>query len=168
MTRTTCLPGNPDTVLYQSGIVAEVRGQSARVEFIHSGTCGGCSGNQGCGLGPILAMFRGARPHSMELDIAETGLELKVGDTVRIAMAGRQLLKIVSLVYLLPLLGMFSGAWLAATVIPDASDLTAVVGAFGGLLCVSGVLALTWHRQAGRSLCSARLHSRTPVQSGAD
>ncbi len=97
-------------MIYQSGIVTEVHGKTARVEFVRSGSCGGCSSDQGCGLGPVLAMFRLPRPHSLEFDTDEVGFRLKVGDTVRITMAGHQLLKIVSLAYLLPLLGMFSGA----------------------------------------------------------
>lgn len=160
--------GVQDTVLYQSGIVAELRGQTARVEFIRSGSCGGCSGDKGCGLGPILAMFRQPRPLSLEFETADDGLELKVGDTVRIAMAGQQLLKVISLAYLLPLLGMFSGAWLAAAAIPDASDMSAVVGALSGLFCVSGLLALTGLGKAASYLRHAQLQPLMPARSHAD
>jgi positive regulator of sigma E activity len=113
-------------------------------------------------------MFRLPRPHSLEFDTDEVGFRLKVGDTVRITMAGHQLLKIVSLAYLLPLLGMFSGAWLAAAAIPDASDLSAVVGALSGLFCVSGLLALTGLGKAGGYLRSAQLQPGMPAQSGTD
>ena len=140
----------------------------ARVEFIRSGSCGGCSGDQGCGLGPILTMFHRPRPHSVELDIGDTGPELKVGDTVRIAMAGHQFLKIVSLAYLLPLLGMFSGAWLAATAIPVAPDISAVAGALGGLFCISGLLALMGPVDSRRYLQNAQFQRLMPVQSGRD
>jgi positive regulator of sigma E activity len=155
-------------VLYQIGIVVEALGQTVRVEFIRSGSCGGCAGDQGCGLGPILAMFRRPRPHSLEFDTGDGGLELKVGDTVRIAMAGHQLLKIVGLAYLLPLLGMFSGAWLAAAAIPGSPDISAVVGALSGLFCVSALLARTGVVEAGSYLQNAQLQSLTPVQTSGD
>jgi len=155
-------------VLYQSGIVAEVCGQTARVEFIRSGSCGGCSSDKGCGLGPILAMGYRPRSHFLEFDTDDVGIGLKVGDTVRISIAEHQLLKFISLAYLLPLLGMFSGAWLATVAIPDASDLGAVVGALSGLFCVAGLLALTGIGKAGGYLRSDQLQSVKPAQSGAD
>jgi sigma-E factor negative regulatory protein RseC len=156
-------------MLYQRGIVAEIRGQMARVEFIRSGSCGGCSGNQGCGLGPLLAMLRPARPHSLEIDISCGGASaLKVGDTVRIAMAGNQLLKIVSLAYLLPLLGMLSGALLASRAVPDAADIGVLAGALSGLFGVSGLLALSGVGRAGSYLRQAQLQPVAPPRSGAD
>ena len=113
-------------------------------------------------------MFHRPRSHVVELYIGDTGPGLKVGDTVRIAMAGHQFLKIVSLAYLLPLLGMFSGAWLAAVVIPVAPDISAVAGALGGLFCISGLLALVGPVDSGRYLQNAQFQRLMPVQSGRD
>jgi positive regulator of sigma E activity len=155
-------------LLYQIGIVVEARDQTARVEFLRSSSCGGCSGDQGCGLGPILAMFHRPRPHSVELYVGDTGPEFKVGETVRIAMAGHQFLKIVTLAYLLPLLGMFSGAWLAAMAIPVAPDISAVAGTMVGLFCISGLLARTGPVDSRRYLKNAQFQPLMPVKSGRD
>jgi len=152
-------------VLYQVGIVVEVRDRTARVEFIRSGSCGGCSTNQGCGLGPILALFRRSRPHSLEFDTRAGGLALKIGDSVRVAMAEQQLLKIVSLAYLLPLVGMLVGAWLATASVSDAPDISAVLGALGGLFCVFWLLARTGVVAAGGYLQSAALQPYISRQS---
>lgn len=128
-------------MLYQNGIVAEVRGKTARVEFLRSGICGGCAGDRGCGLGPILAMFNKTRAHAIEFDLDAIPGPIRTGDAVRIAMAGPELLKVVGLAYVAPLLGMFAGAWLAATVVPEAGDVSAVFGAFAGVVCISRLLA---------------------------
>jgi positive regulator of sigma E activity len=146
-------------VLYQNGIVTQVSGKTARVEFFRSGICGGCVGDQGCGLGPILAMFNRSRPHSMEFDMDAIPAEIRAGDAVRIAIAGQQFLKVVSLAYLTPLLGMFTGAWLAATMVPAAGDVSAVVGAMTGVLCVSQLLARSTMAKMDEYLRSARLES---------
>lgn len=140
----------------------------ARIEFIRSGSCAGCSGDQGCGLGPVLAMFHRPQPHSLEFDTGHDRLELNVGDTVRIAMAGHELLKIVSLAYLLPLLGMFCGAWLAAAALPGEPDISAVIGALGGLFFVSGLLARTGVTEVGNYMRSAHIQPLARARSGGD
>jgi len=146
-------------VLYQNGIVTQVSGKIARVEFFRSGICGGCVGDRGCGLGPILAMFNRSRAHSIEFDTDATSAEIRAGAAVRIAIAGQQLLKVASLAYLAPLLGMFTGAWLAATLVPAAGDVSAVVGAIAGALCVSRLLARSKMAKMEEYLRSARLES---------
>ena len=144
-------------MLYQNGIVAELRGKTARVEFLRSGICGGCAGDRGCGLGPILAMFSKTRTHAIEFDVDAIPEPIRTGDAVRIAIAGPELLKVVGLAYLAPLLGMFAGAWLAATVFPEAGDVSAVFGALAGAVCISRLLAATSLATADRYLRTAHL-----------
>ncbi len=47
-------------MLYRTGKIVAVRDGSARVEFENAAACGGCAAGQGCGLGPLLALFRRA------------------------------------------------------------------------------------------------------------
>ena len=154
------------TALYQTGIVVDARADRIRIEFIRSGSCGGCANDQGCGLGPILALLRPTRPQSVELDSRSLEFELNVGDTVRLVLAGHQLLKIVGLAYLLPILGMFIGAWLAAKTIAGAPDISAVAGALTGLLFVSWLLARAGIVQAGGYLHGAQIQAHTSARAG--
>ena len=128
-------------MIYQNGIVSEIRGNAARVRFRRAGGCGQCAGDQGCGLGPILSMFKLARNHDLDIDIAAAEPEIRVGDAVRIAISGKHLLRFAILAYLVPLSGLFSGAWLATLAIPQAGDVSALFGAVIGALCASQLLA---------------------------
>ena len=120
-------------MLYQTGTVTEVSGRGARVEFQPVTVCGGCSGGQGCGLGPLLAMFRRNEQNSLRFQI-ERGDCIRVGDRVRVALPPGQLVKFASLAYLMPLIGLAVGAWLATTIVPNGGDLSSVTGAMIGML----------------------------------
>jgi len=120
-------------MLYQSGTVTEICGTSVRVEFDPAMACGGCSGGYGCGLGPLLAMFRTKGRNFLFFQV-EKGARVSVGDRVRVALPARQLVKFASLAYLMPLLGLMVGAWVATILVPHGGDISAVAGAVLGAL----------------------------------
>ena len=148
-------------MLHQNGIVTEVRRNSARIEFFRSGLCGGCAGDQGCGLGPILAMFNRSRAHSLAFDLEATLADIRAGDVVRIAIPGQQFLKVAGLAYFAPLVGMLTGAWLATAMLPEAGDVSAVVGAMTGIILVSRLLAGSKMAKTEQYLSSARVEAVT-------
>jgi sigma-E factor negative regulatory protein RseC len=129
-------------MLYQTGTVIENRGTCVRVEFDPVMACGGCSGGQGCGLGPLLAMFRSKERNFLYLEI-ESGDRVRVGDRVQVALPADQLVKFASLAYLMPLLGLIIGAWLATELVPYGGDMSAVAGAMLGALAGWGGLMVS-------------------------
>ena len=95
----------------------------------------------------------------MEFDLAATSAEILAGDVVRIAIPGQQLLKVVGLAYVAPLMGMLTGAWLAVAMLPEAGDVSAVVGAMTGVILVSRLLAKSKMAKTEHYLQSARLEA---------
>ena len=102
---------------------------------------------QGCGLGPLLAMFSRAE-HGYWLDLqALDGDRLQAGDRVCVGLPEGQLVKSVSLAYVLPMLGILVGAWSAAVLYPELGDLSAVAGALAGMVMGWAGLALSRNRR---------------------
>lgn len=136
-------------MLYQTGTVAQIHDSRARIEFEPRTACGGCAAGQGCGLGPLLAMFR--RPRRALWINPETlnGSGLEVGDPVRIALLSGQLTRFAGLAYAMPTAGLLAGAWLFAALFPGFGELSAVIGAVTGI-------GLSW-------LCLASAGKRPPA-----
>jgi sigma-E factor negative regulatory protein RseC len=154
-------------MIFQSGIVSEIRGDIARVEIFRSGICSACAGDRGCGLGPILAMFNRTRSTILDIDLPVQRLGIEVGDAVRIAISGQQLLVAAGLAYLLPLSGMLVGAWLATRVVPGGADISAICGAVIGALGTSQLLARGAAARLHRYLRGARVERLKPADSSA-
>lgn len=119
---------------YQAGFVVEIGPSGARIE-VESGTvCGNCGSGRGCGLGPLIALFR--RPAYqlwVALDDAQKG-SVAVGDSIRVSLSAAELIKISSVAYLVPVAGMLVGAWLVSVLLPQFGDASAVAGAGLGVL----------------------------------
>lgn len=133
-------------MLFQTGQVTDIRGNHARVEFKPGSACDSCISGYGCGLGPLLALFR--RPGPMiwiDLNIA-TDRRIEVGDPVRIGLPATELIKISSLAYVVPVVSMLIGAWLLATLLPQFGDWSAVTGAGVGVGAGWGSLAAIRNR----------------------
>lgn len=103
--------------------------------------CRRCAEGRGCG-GGILGRLLGDRLRLVRA--GRSGMDLRVGDGVVIALAESALLRASFVMYLAPLLAMIAGAmlfrWLAGT-----GDLWAIGGG------VSGLVVGLWHaRRFGR------------------
>ena len=120
-------------MLYQAGLVADISGTRARIEFKPGTACHGCLSGQGCGLGPLLALFR-PPGHQIWVDLDRAQVRrVEIGDSVRIGLSAVELIRISSAAYLLPVIGMLTGAWLLATLLPQFGDWSAVTGAGLGI-----------------------------------
>jgi sigma-E factor negative regulatory protein RseC len=128
-------------MLYQAGLVAEISRSRARIEFQPGAACQGCASGHGCGLGPLIALFR--RPgYELWVDLGGGQQNpIEIGDPVRIGLSAAQLIKISSVAYLLPIIGMLMGAWLLTILLPQFGDVSAATGAGLGIFAGWGGLA---------------------------
>lgn len=133
------------------GTVVATGPGTATVSVEAAVACARCAAGRGCGAG----LLQRGKAKVLEVSVAE-GLELDVGDRVRLDLAPDRLLRAAWLAYGLPLLSMVVATALAALVLAPGSDLAMV--AFGGLGLAAGVLA--GRRKLGGSGCARHL---TPV-----
>lgn len=99
---------------------------SAKVEVTASPPCARCAAGKGCGAG---LLGQGSKDRSVNALIG-SGVRVKKGDVVRIALAPENLLRASWLVYGLPLGWALVGAALAY--LAALGDLAAAIAALGG------------------------------------
>ena len=131
------------------GQVIEVAGELARLKFDSTPGCTGCAGGQGCGIGPIVALFRQTGPTEIVIDTSHR--IVRPGDQVRVRMQGSRLAGAAALAYLLPLAAMVSGALIGDSFAGDGRDLPGIAGAATGLF-ISWVFLTRFGRRRLRSL----------------
>ncbi|MDJ0881381.1 MAG: SoxR reducing system RseC family protein [Gammaproteobacteria bacterium] len=117
-------------MIYEQARVIEVNSDRAVIEVINSAGCSGCQYNGACGTGSLgrLLGFR-AKP----ISVLNTQ-NLSVGDQVMVKMPNKVLFISSFLVYMLPLLLLFSFS-LLANILFGASELLNVLAALIGLFC---------------------------------
>lgn len=133
-----------------SGTVRSFRddpeGRRAVVEVDVGAVCARCAAGSGCGAG----LFGGAgRARQIEARIAP-GLELSEGDTVRISLRPRELLRAASAVYGPPLVGAAAAS--AAAYALAATDVAAAAAALLGMV-IGGSLSRLY---LARAVCLSR------------
>ena len=96
-------------------------------------TCSSCSANAGCGQGLLDKLAIGSQRGTVR---ALTDLNLAVGDNVVIGLREDALVRGSLLVYGLPLLGLFTGAY-AAEYLAVGEPLTIAAGFIG--FCIAGL-----------------------------
>lgn len=126
-------------MIYRYATVVARTPESVRVEVAQQSNCAGCAGGSGCGIGPILALFGRHDPVQFEVSIP-AGRTVKIGSRIKIGVPGRRLLQMAGLAYVLPLLGMVMGAWLASLL--SQGDSAAAIGSVAGLLLSVGGLRM--------------------------
>ena len=119
-------------MLETRAIVVQSDARSAEVIGSGGSGCSACEG-RGCGSRKVAQLFC-SKPRQFRVD---NRIHAGVGDEVIVCMPDGALLRGVGLVYLLPLVFMFSGALLAGQ-----SDARAAMGALFGLLI--GFLLAKW------------------------
>ena len=115
----------------------------AVVEVAAAFRCERCASGKGCGAGLLAGE---AAPRRVEALVARQ-LELRVGDRVRLELAGESVLRAAGLVYGLPLAGALAGAGLAWW--SGAGDAGAALAALAG--GVAGIA--TGRRRLRREAC---------------
>ncbi len=108
-------------------IVVRIDGSDAIVEPMNAGGCGHCGGGEKCGSSKLSGLMSG-RPRQF---CARNDANARVGDEVRISMSDGTLLRSALLLYGLPLMLLFFGAFVGGYL--QGGDAGAAVGASIGL-----------------------------------
>ena len=122
-------------MIEEDACVSEVTSGRVWIEKGRKSSCSGCAESCPSALaGDLLGEKR------VRLSV-RTDLPLSPGDKIVIGVAQDIVVKSSFLIYLLPLVGFFAGAWLGNFVV--GSDLTSALAGLGGLgLCFFGLKAL--------------------------
>ena len=125
----------------ESGIVIEVREQTALVRLKRSSACSGCASAGQCHAG---------RGESEQLLEARNEAGAAVGDAVRVAVSARAVINASARIYLLPVAGLLVGAGVAQVL--AGTFISAPAGAnaagFGGI--AGAILGVLLARRVGR------------------
>lgn len=117
----------------EQGIVVALDGARAWIETRRKSVCGGCSANKGCGTGVMARYFDGRVAKVQALNPRAAA----VGDTVTVGLHEGALLAVSTLMYLLPLALLLTGAlaaeFLAQRIGVSGEPLT-IAGGIAGLL----------------------------------
>jgi sigma-E factor negative regulatory protein RseC len=114
-------------MIEQKATVISRDGELVWVEAERQSTCGQCQARKGCGTG-MLAKHVGQRFSRLAVN---TDLDLRVGQQVMVSIPEQALLSGALLMYLLPLLALFSAA--AITRMIGAGELAQIVAGLLGL-----------------------------------
>ena len=116
-------------MIEEQGRVVAVEPGAVWVETLRKSTCSSCSVSAGCGHGILDKLGASGRRGYVR---ALCDLQLNVGDAVVIGVREELLVRGSLLVYLLPLIGLFSAALLAEQL--TLSEPLVILSAFVGLL----------------------------------
>ncbi len=115
-------------MIYEQAKIISVQGDRAAVEVINKSGCSSCQYSGACGTG-TLGRLLGFQVKPISIHNAE---KFKVGDRVMVQLPNRVLMISSFLVYLLPLMLMFSFS-LLTNLLVGQNDLVNVLGAIFGL-----------------------------------
>lgn len=124
-------------IIEESGRVIAIDGDDAWVVTERQSACGSCAASKGCGTGIMSRAFSSGRQIKIRV---RNAVDAAVGDEVVLGIDDRMVLRGSFLMYLLPLLALFFGAFLGkliddAVLIFEADYLSAGVG-IGAMLLV--------------------------------
>jgi len=125
-------------IIKEPGRIVAIELGAAWVETQRSSTCSSCSAQKACGHGLINANSnRGNQRVLVPLSEGDNS-QYVVDEIVELTVDEAQLVRAALLMYLLPLLGLLSGASLGAAIAPG--DFVAAFGALAGfVLALYGV-----------------------------
>ena len=120
-------------------------------------SCSGCASKSHCATGQVSKAI-GNRQHAWSMHTKEA---LSVGDIVEIGLPEKELLSIASIVYLVPLFGLFIGAAIGAYLslisrLTVRSGLASLLGAIGALISGLIIKRRLRHSQADQRVTLVR------------
>ena len=116
----------------EEAVVLEVKDKKAKIEIKRSKSC------RGCGLCSL-------NPSGMMVTEVEDPIGVKVGDRVQVEIPDKDFLKAVFILYLVPVIGLITGALIGSKFNPRMS----IFGGFIGL-ALSFVFVHYYDRKMGR------------------
>ena len=129
-------------MIEEDAYVSEVAAGRVWVEKSRKSSCSGCA--EAC-PSALASDLLGEKPVRLSV---RTDLRLSPGDKIVIGIAEDALAKGSLLIYLVPLIGFFLGAWLGKTV--GGSDLVGALSGMSGLgLCFAGLKFVRLFDRAG-------------------
>ena len=121
-------------MLEERGVVTSIDEQIVTVQTKHNNSCGGCAANKSCGTGSLANVL--GQKHT-EIKVIRSD-NVKIGDTVIIALNEQYLVKSAMILYLLPILTMFimagSYKYLSFILHWQQSELFTAIAGIAGLL----------------------------------
>ncbi len=100
-------------MIEELAVVVKIENRQVWVEGSQQDACGGCRQKASCTTHALGSVLR-KKPVPVE-----SSIQLKTGDTVAVAIDGNLLLRAALLVYLLPLIALFTGAGIADWLLED-------------------------------------------------
>ncbi len=119
-------------MIEEQAFILEMTGHNALVEIKRQSSCQGCDAQSGCGINSLSRLF-GQRPAQFTLDLSNvsTSDTLKAGDAIMIGLDDLSYLSASVLIYLLPLVFLFSFALLSEQVLGFGDFYTVLASVFG-------------------------------------
>jgi sigma-E factor negative regulatory protein RseC len=119
--------------------VVSVDGTDALVELVHpNGGCGRCHEAGGCGAGAsVLGQMLGPRCATYRVS---NSIQALPGERVLVRMGGQEILRVALAVYLLPVVLVVAGAYLAMAVSVAPGDGVGIIGAVTGFVVGIGAV----------------------------
>lgn len=130
-------------MIYEQGVVVAVAPDAVWVETVRASTCGACKAKSACGHHLINQQQSGQRARLCVPVTAAS--QYQVGDAVTLGLPEGALMRGALWVYGLPLLLLFLGALIGASLPVTAIDASAVLG-MGGLLAGFVINRVLSHR----------------------
>lgn len=124
-------------MIEESAVVVDVKNEVALLEIERKTACGLCGKTRGCGISLLGKILK----HRSNVFKADNLIQAKIGQSVIVGIQPQALMMSASLVYGVPLLGLFLGALFAKFFVsaPSQVDAYSMLGALAGL-----ALALLW------------------------
>lgn len=119
-------------MIEEQAYIVSLSGSHARVEIKRQSSCNSCSAQSNCGTSSLSKLF-GNRPSQFILDLSSYDFAdpLKVGDVVMVGLEDLSYLKASLLIYLMPLMFLFSFALMAEQIFQLADIFVVFFAVFG-------------------------------------
>lgn len=136
-------------MITETARVVAVEPHQVWVETLQVSACESCKAKSACGQSVINKASAGKRQH-LAVDTREVEGIFAVDDQVKIGIPEESLMRGIVWAYMVPLSGLFLGAYLGLSLFPDVShDLTAIVA--GSIGFISSLLIVRRFLSSGKA-----------------
>jgi sigma-E factor negative regulatory protein RseC len=141
-------------MIEESAVVVKIENHQVWIESGQNSACGGCQQKSSCTSNALSSVLK-KKPVPVDSDI-----QLKTGDEVMVAIDENLLLRASLLLYLVPLIALFTGAGIADWLLADNARYRDLWLAGSALL---GFLFILWLTNKAQSLLILNYYARPVV-----